>query len=283
MAKPNRGGKRGAGVGGGGGGASVGGGIGGAGGGSANAAINNINSNAQAANVQVDNSAPAQAMSAPYQSFMAMTNDQKADYIDSVASKPVPVFLADNAFQSFIYNSQMNDKPQVVSESTLNSMKGTELFRTVNNVYNQRADISYRADEIAAQISKGSVTRVSDTGGSVYGRGIYFANTYSGSIVYGNTRGNVQKTAVLRCKLNSNARSISYNAADKALSSEIGSGSKLGKSLGKIASRDRKSAVSIYALSQGFNVITNGSGYFNVLNRNAVTVSDTVKAMGSSW
>lgn len=275
MAKPNRGGKRGTGV--------SGGGSGGGGGGGNSAAQVVNNAGAQAANVKIDNTSNAQAMGTPYQSFMAMTNDAKADFIDRVASQPVPVFLADNAFQSFLYNSKMNDKPQIVSDKALDSMTGTELFRTVNSVYNRSADIGFRADEIAAQITKGSVTRVSDTGGSVYGRGIYFASSYTGSIVYGNTVGDVKRTAVVRCKLNSNARSINFSSAESRMRSEIVSGSKLGRSLGRIAATDRKSAVSIYALSQGYNVLTNGSGYFNILNRNAVTVSDTVKAVGNSW
>lgn len=251
---------------------------GGSGGGSGTMSQNNhTTSNADA---QADDTTQAQAMSASYDAFMAMSDDDKADYIDKAISNAVPVFLADNDFQKFVYNSGMNDKPQIVSDATLDSMNGTEIFRTVNNVYDQRHDISYSADQIAAQVTKGSVTRVSDTGGSVYGRGIYFASDYGDSVAYGNRRGDIKRTAVIRGKLNSNARVISYNSASSGLSAEIRSGSKLGRSLSKM---DTKSAVSMYALSKGYNVITSGHSYINILNRNAVTMSDTYKAAGSSW
>lgn len=239
-----------------------------------------IASNSDAADVQVDDTQAAQAMGASYSQFMSMTDDEKADFIDSATAQGVPVFLADNDFQKFIYNSKMNDKPQLVDDATLDSMGGAEVFRTVNNVYDRRTDISYKADEIAAQVTRGTVTRVSDTGGSVYGRGIYFADSYSSSTVYGNSRGNIQRTAVIRGKLNSNAKVMSDSAAASGLSREIASGSKLGRSLARM---DHASGKSMYALSKGYNVISSGHGYFNILNRNAVTMSNTAKPMGSSW
>lgn len=229
---------------------------------------------------QADDTLQAQPMGASYSEFMGMTDDEKADFIDRAISQDVPVFLADNDFQKFTYNSKMNDKPQLVDDAVLDSMNGTEIFRTVNNVYNKRTDISYKADEIAAQVTKGSVTRVSDTGGSVYGRGIYFAEGYSRSTVYGSTRGNIQKSAVIRGKLNSNAKIISYSQATSGMQREISSGSKLGRSLARM---DSKSAASVYALSKGYNVISSGHGYLNILNRNAVTMSTTVKAVGNKW
>lgn len=250
---------------------------GGGGGSMPTSQTNNVTSNEQA---QADDTTQAQAMGASYDAFMAMSDDDKADYIDQAVRNGVPVFLADNDFQKFIYNSGMNDKPQIVSDATLDSMNGTEIFRTVNNVYDQRHDISYSADQIAAQVTKGSVTRVSDTGGSVYGRGIYFASDYGDSTAYGNRRGDIKRTAVIRGKLNSNARVINYRTARQGMSAEISSRSKLGRSLSRM---DTESAVSMYALAKGFNVITSGHSYINILNRNAVTMSDTYKAVGSSW
>ena len=155
-------------------------------------------------------------------------------------------------------------------------MNGTEIFRTVNNVYDRQNDISYNADQIAKQVIAGRVTRTSDNGGSVYGRGIYFADNKSDSTAYGNVRGNVKKTAVIRGKLNNNAKVANYYTMLSQMSSEIRSGSKLGKALAKC---DSDSAVSIYAMSKGYNVISNGRGYLNVLNRNAITVSSNITAM----
>ena len=228
---------------------------------------------AQQQQVQVDDTQQASAFSTDYNTFMAMSDDDKADVISNAVSQGVPAHLSQTDFQKFIYNSGLNDKPDVVDDATLNSMTGTEIFRTVNSVYDRQNDISYTADQIARQVMAGRVTRTSDNGGSVYGRGIYFADNKSSSSAYGNSRGNVKKTAQVRAKLNSNAKVISHNNAVSGVSKEIASGSKLGKALKKC---DYDSQVSIYAMSKGYNVITSGHGYMNVLNRNAITMSKTI-------
>lgn len=232
---------------------------------------------------QVDNTQVASAFSADYDKFMAMTDDEKADFISSNIKTSVPDHLADNSFQRFLYNSQISDRPDLVDDATLDKMTGTEIFRTVNYVdkkYNPKG-IGYTAPQIANQVMKGSDTRVSDSGGSVYGRGIYFADSYSHSTSrYGDTSGNVKATAVMRAKLNNNAKVINITKAKFGARQEIASGSKLGKALAKC---DRDSQPSIYAMSKGYNVISSGHGYYNVLNRNAMTMSKDIKAKGSSW
>ena len=233
----------------------------------------NIQPTPQAQQPQVDNTQQASAFSVDYNSFMAMSDDDKADVISNAVNQGVPDHLSQSDFQKFIYNSGLNDKPDVVDDATLDSMNGTELFRTVNNVYDRHNDISYSADQIAKQIMAGRVTRTSDNGGSVYGRGIYFADNKSDSTMYGNTRGNVKKTAQVHCKLNSNAKTINYYSAISGASSEVTKGTKLGKALKNC---DRYSQASIYAMAKGYNVITSGHGYYNILNRNAVTMSKTI-------
>lgn len=253
MAKNSRGGKRaGMGLGGGGGGISL--------------------SNNQPVQ-PVQQVQPAQTISSDYNSFVNMTDDEKADVISSMISQSVPAHLSDNDFQKFIYNIGLNDKPQLVDDATLDGMAGTEIFRTVNSVYDRKNDISYNADQICKQVQSGRITRVSDSGGSVYGKGIYFADNLRDSTDYGNSSGNVKKTAVIRGKLNSNAKVINYHSALSAASKEANSGSKLGNALKKC---DSESMVSLYALAKGYNVITNGRNYYNILNRNAVTISKTI-------
>ena len=230
----------------------------------------------QNTNTQVDNTSTASAFSTDYNSFMAMTDDDKADVISNSVKQGVPSHLSQTDFQKFIYNSGLNDKPDVVDDATLNKMNGTEIFRTVNNVYDRRNDISYNADQIAKQVIAGRVTRTSDNGGSVYGRGIYFADNKRQSTAYGNTSGNVKKTAVIRGKLNNNAKVADYYTIASDVQKEVRSGSKLGKALARC---DSASQVSIYAMCKGYNVISNGRGYLNVLNRNAITVSSNITAM----
>ena len=222
---------------------------------------------------KADTTSKASDFSTDYKTFMAMSDDDKADVISNAVKQGVPDHLSQTDFQKFIYNSGLNDKPDVVDDATLNKMNGTELFRTVNNVYDRQNDISYSADQIAKQVMAGRVTRTSDNGGSVYGRGIYFADNKRDSSAYGNARGNVKKTAIIRGKLNSNAKIINYNKASSGASQEIAKGTKLGKALAKC---DRASQASIYAMSKGYNVLTSGHGYYNILNRNAVTMSKSI-------
>lgn len=230
----------------------------------------------QTQQVQVDDTQKASDFSTDYTSFMAMSDDDKADVVSKAISQGVPDHLSQSDFQKFIYNSGLNDKPDVVDDATLDGMGGTELFRTVNSVYDSDNDISYTADQIAKQIMAGRVTRTSDNGGSVYGRGIYFADSKSDSSYYGNVRNNVKKTAQVRAKLNNNAKAINYYTALQGMGAEMKSGSKLGKALSKC---DRDSAISIYAMAKGYNVITSGNGYFSVLNRNAITMSKTISTI----
>lgn len=221
-----------------------------------------------------------QAISASYDNFLKMTDDQKADVIANARKTPVPVFLADNDLQRVLYGLNLNDKPTLVDDAVLDKMPGKDIYRNVNATNDPVNRMKYSADEIAAQIIKGSVTRVSDTGGSVHGRGIYFADDYYSSAVYGNTRGNIAKTAVVRAKLNSNARPIRESAADTGVMREISSGSKLGKVLQKV---DRHDRTAIWALAKGYNVIQASNGYQVVINRTALTASKTIKPKGSQW
>lgn len=226
---------------------------------------------------------PAQnvnAISASYDAFLKMTDDQKADVIQQGSKTQVPTFLAQNDLQKVLYSLNLNDKPTLVDDSVLDTLPGKELFRNVNEAKDVRNRMTFSATDVAAQNIKGSVTRVSDTGGSVHGRGIYFADSYRSSGIYGDTIGNINKTAVIRAKLNSNARTIAESLADSGVSTEIRSGSKLGNVISKM---DMHSQKSLWALAKGYNVIVASNGYHIVLNRTALTASKTIKPKGSSW
>jgi hypothetical protein len=84
----------------------------------------------------------------------------------------------------------------------------------------------------------------------------------------------------MRGKLNNNAKVIDYSKAKSGASNEIARGTKLGRVL---SACDISSRPSIYAMSKGYNVISSGHGYLNVLNRNAITMSSDIKAKSSKW
>ena len=84
----------------------------------------------------------------------------------------------------------------------------------------------------------------------------------------------------MRAKFNSNARTVSYSRANRGVSNDIASGSKLGRAYKRL---DSQSAASIWALNNGYNVIDAGS-YKVVLDRRALSMSSkTTDATGSRW
>lgn len=226
--------------------------------------------------------------------FYDMTDDEKVTAIINGIQDDVPDFLSDSAFQRFMYNNEFDGKPQIVDDATLDAMAGQDLFRTVKSVYDSSNDVGYTGKEIAEQLQYGDFTRFSDTGGSAYGKGLYFSNDYHGSASYGSVRGNIKKTAMVRCKLNSNAKVIDYYTASRQAYAEMNSGSKLGNALRKVRQQsyigyDDESMISVWALSKGYNVLTSSSNtsghdvYFNVLDRSVLTMSSDIKATGSKW
>ena len=218
--------------------------------------------------------------SASFDAFRKMTDDQKADVIMQAQKTQVPVFLAQNDLQRVLYGLKLNDKPTLVDDSVLDSTPGKELFRTVNATNDQANRIKYTAVDVANQVIKGSVTRVSDTGGSVYGRGIYFADDYRGSVSYGNRMGSVNQTAVIRAKISPTARTIGAWTADSNAQAEISSGSKLGKALSRLQVKDQSA---VWALAKGYDAMVAPNGYHVIINRSVLIASRDIKAAGSKW
>ena len=160
------------------------GGRGGSSGGGGGGALSNQQINQIAANILAQQAPPVQPappsqiiQEGMFSKFSKATDDQKADMINTMRKDDVPVFLANNDFQKFTYGIG-GDKPKLVTDSVLDKTKGKDMYRTVNSVKDTKNGITYDADMIASQVQKGSVTRVSDSGGSFYGRGIYFADNY---------------------------------------------------------------------------------------------------------
>lgn len=214
----------------------------------------------------------------PFSSFESMTDDQKADVIDQALSTGVPMFLDDSGIQRFAYFTGMSDKPNVVSDAQLDKISGTTLYRTVYDGYNKRTDIGYTGNDIVKQIRNGDFTMYSDSGGSAHGKAIYFADDYGESIAYGWGQKN---PIVTRAKITSN-KVISESKLRSDYSSALNRGDKLATACSRA---DYSSARNLYALAKGYDIVQDsGTGYNMVLNRRALTMSDTVKpAKGNKW
>lgn len=215
----------------------------------------------------------------PFSEFQSMTDDEKADVINDALGVGVPIFLDDSGLQRFAYYTGMSDKPTVVADSTLDGMSGTEIFRTVNNAYNSRTDIGYTSNDICRQISEGDFTMYSDSGGSAYGKAIYFADNLNYSTSYANGRGSL----TMRAKI-TGGKSVDYYKIHNMFSSDLSKGDKLAQACNKA---DGSSRVNLYALAKGYtNIYDRSSGYNMILNRSCLTVSSTYKnssSLGSRW
>ena len=202
-----------------------------------------------------------------FKDFEKMTDDQKADVIDKALHTGVPIFLDDSGLQRFAYFTGMNDKPKVVTDAQLNTLKGHELFRTVNDAYDRRKDIGYTANDIIKQISSGDFTMYSDSGGSAYGKSIYFASSVRSSSGYAG-RG----ATMMRAKI-TGGNAVSHSTINNMYRNARARGDKLALACSKA---DSSSAVNLYALAKGYDVITS-SDYHMVLNRRCLTVSSQTK------
>lgn len=217
----------------------------------------------------------------PFADVMNMTDDEKASVVDDALNSGVPLFLEDSGMQRFAYFTGMTEKPTVVSDSQLDSINGTEMYRTVNDAYNRNIDIGYTSNDIAKQISEGDFTMYSDSGGSAHGKGIYFAESYSDSSWYGNSR---QNPVTMRAKVT--GKTIRESQLTNDYNAALRRGDKLATACSKApgGSMDKRN---LYGLVKGYDVISPDYGnYHVVLNRKGITVSSTIKRTnigGTKW
>ena len=220
-----------------------------------------------------------------YSGYMKLSEDEKADALEQIMKNDLPNMLATGSdAQKLLYYTEMEGKPQLVSDSALNKLPGKSFYRAVNDVYDRQTDVNYTSKQIYNQIAKGDFTKLSDSGGSAIGKGIYFAdNYYHVSVSYGD--GGQGRSTVMRMKLNSNAWPVSTNTVDRGIQRDIRRNSKMGKLYKKM---NRSDARTIWAINNGYNVINTGNSsfydYHSVIDRSAISLSTkTLNGSGTQW
>ena len=212
-----------------------------------------------------------------YSDFQNMSDDEKADVITAALGVGTPLFLDDSGMQKFAYYTGMSDKPTKVSDAQLDKTPGKDLYRTVNDAYNSSTDVGYTSRDIAKQVTDGNFTMYSDSGGSVHGKAIYFADSYIDSSMYGNSSKN---PVTMRAKITS-GKTIGESSLDNMYRTALGKGDKLALAC---SNADRGSARNLYGLAKGYSAVSSSGGYYMVLNRGCLTVSDKIKKTGGrSW
>lgn len=205
--------------------------------------------------------------------LQSMTDSEFANYLNALKSTPIDPNTYYNASwdtQRLIANMpELNQAPDVVDPTAFASLPGTPMYRTVNR------EGGSSAVEICARTMASDVTTI---GAGVMGDGFYFARSLSASQAgYGNTRNNINATATMATKLNSNARVITRQQLSGMLEREsldvrravsnMSSGGTWGGS---------NSGLMAYALRKGYNVVSRNDMTYNVIDRRAATWSAEV-------
>ena len=224
----------------------------------------------QQANAQQNVQAATPTIGAGLQRFATMTDQQQADMVNKAKTVAAVPGFPDTLYQKFVMVNGLDAKPKLVTDAQMDAMPGKDFYRGVS------APTADRADEIIMSTLMKDYTYFSDSGGSAMGRGIYAMEDLNRDVEgYGSRSGSVNN--IMRFKLDSDAKTISYENARQLYSKEISSGSRLGKSLSGVYEKD---AISIVAAAKGYSAITrDGYGYngsntwVNILSRDKLSVS----------
>lgn len=201
--------------------------------------------------------------------LQAMNDTEFVNYLNGLHSTPIDpltYFNADWGTQRLIANMpELNRAPDVVDPQSFSKLPGETLYRTVN------AEGKETAVDICARTMASDVTTI---GAGRMGDGFYFDNTLYGSQVYGNTRGNINKTATMQVKLNANAKIVSETRIKSMLAGESQAVQNAVRALG--GGQWSGSGIMAYALKKGYNVVRANGGYHNIIDRCAATWSGAI-------
>lgn len=233
--------------------------------------------NAQQAQQPVQNAAtPSGGIGA----FSKLSEQQQAQAILSAINSPAlrdpttNTLMPNNTFQKLSIMQGFDNAPQMVDSATFDKASGEAIYRVVNASSTDTYKAQSMADSFVASMMLDRNTAFSDSGGSAYGRGLYFCNDLRSDISW---YANGTASSLIRAKYSANANVIKYSNVVSGVNAEIAKGSALGNALRQIGtSADRASC---YAAAKGYNVIDNGSGYRNVLSREAIMMDWDYKAL----
>lgn len=211
-----------------------------------------------------------------FSQFMQMNESQKLQTISDILGNTkitVPSHLDNSATSKVIYALGMNNKPNVVTDKQLDGMNGEEIFRTVYDVSSPPPF----AKDITSQIRKEDFTQMSGSGGSAFGRALYFATDFGSSKSYGYGK---SSATMMRGKIDKKAKII----GDKKLENLIAKDPRWNGM--NVNYADKKA---LYALSHGIDG-WKGSGYGRsyrmIVNRGVLSVSSqdkNVSGWSSDW
>lgn len=228
---------------------------------------------------QPQNVAPTPTGSS-FDALQKMTDDQLADVVNKSKTVSMPNQLADvnDVTQKFVYQANLNDKPQVLDNASFNkfmsdnNMTSSDLLsRSIDDITYTNASgtkVKMTAKDVSDMMMYSKYNYIGGkVNGQAYGAGTYFDHTNGRSTGYG-------KTTVVAVLNPATARPISSQALARRASTFAQTHPKFARAVGayNTSFSGGKNNMAIYALAMGFNVITDGSssGYMNVIDRSAL-------------
>lgn len=207
-----------------------------------------------------------------------MTDDQLAQLVTASKNAIMPNHLSDvdDQTQKFVYQAGLNEKPQVMDAAAFsqflaaNNIPQSQLLaRSVNPITftAMGTTFTYTAQQVAAMMMHSRYNYIGGkVGGQKIGAGTYFDQNGGTSTGYG------QHTTV--AALNpATARVINSSQLRTAAQAFAKTHPKFARAVGGYVDSSRKwtnNNMSIWALAMGYNVITDGYGYHNVIDRSAL-------------
>lgn len=231
---------------------------------------------------QIAQQAPNQSNTAvtqgALQAISSMNDDQLAKLVRDAKNASLPNFLADrpDITQQVVYQLGMNELPLVLDTNEFQKFlkdngisKSQILTRSMNNAtYTNTGDkqttMKFTGNQLFDMLKYSRLNYIGGKkGGMALGAGTYLDRTGGRS----NTGyGGVSNDAVLNPQY---ARVIDRSTLATKARSFAQSHPKFAKEVGAY-STGMNGTASVYALAMGYNVITSGSGYHNVIDRKAL-------------
>lgn len=209
-----------------------------------------------------------------------MSDQQLAQLYNQSQRVDMPNHLADvsDQTQKFVYMAGLNEKPLVLSDADFakymrdnNIRQSQVLARSVGGAdYTVNGtNIQMSAKQVADLTKYGELNYIGGKhGGMAYGAGTYF--DMNGGRPSGYGYGGVGKGGLetMVGVLSKNAHPITKSALQSQIPAWSRSHPQFARAVGSVSNRN----ISVYALAMGYNVITNGGGYHNVIDRSAVVL-----------
>ena len=204
-----------------------------------------------------------------------MSDQQLAALYNASRSVDMPNHLKDvsDATQKFVYAAGLNEKPLVLDDAAFAKYMKDNGIRQSDVLARSTGGANYTVNGTTIRLSAQQVTDLTKYGelnyvggkhgGQVYGAGTYFDR--NGGKPTGYASGGQTMIGVL----SKNAKTISKSQLQSQTAQWARSHPQFAKAVGSFSN----SNASIYALAQGYNVITDGyGGYHNVIDRSALVL-----------